>query len=158
MRTLIKKSPFRLLAAILLLGGASLFAQSPMNRDFGVGLILGEPSGATVKYWTAYDQALVGSVGVSRFDATRVGLDYMWHFDAFSSDVVALYAGPGVAVGALQGSSEDRVGARAMLGMNIVPRSTALEIFFEAGPLLSFPGGGGVNTSLDAAAGIRIYP
>ena len=158
MRTTSKRSPFRLLAAILLLAGASVFAQSPMNRDFGVGLILGEPSGATAKYWTAYDQALVGSVGISRFEATRVGLDYMWHFNSFNSDVVGLYAGPGVAFGALQGSSGDRVGARAMLGMNIVPRSTALEVFFEAGPLFSIPSGGGVNTSLDAAAGIRIYP
>lgn len=158
MRTLLKISPFRLLASIILFVGATVFAQSPMNRDFGVGLILGEPSGATVKYWTAYDQALVGSVGISRFDATRVGLDYMWHFDAFNSDVVALYTGPGVAFGSLGGSSDDRAGVRGMLGLNIVPRSTALEIFFEAGPLISFPGGGSPSTSLDAAAGIRIYP
>ena len=158
MRTLIKKSPFRLLAAALLLTCASVFAQGPMNREFGLGLMVGEPSGATVKYWTAYDQALVGSVGLSRFDMTRAGLDYLWHFDAFSSDVVGLYAGPGVAVGAIQGSSQDRVGARAMMGLNVVPRSTALELFFEAGPLFTIPDAGGVNTTLDAAAGIRIYP
>lgn len=156
MRTMTKLSPFRLLIAALLFAGPTLFAQQPMNRDIGVGVMFGEPSGFTAKFWTAYNEAFVTSVGVSRFDNIRLGLDYLWHFNAFRSDVVGLYVGPGVAVGAIHNSSEDRVGARGVLGMNIVPRSTALEIFLEAGPLVTLSPS--LKSSMDVAAGLRIYP
>src|ERR1044072_8356922 len=35
-------------------------AQGPQGRNFGFGLVIGEPLGATVKYWTSSDNAFVG--------------------------------------------------------------------------------------------------
>src|SRR5689334_2022848 len=45
--------------------------------DFGFGLILIEPLGATVKYWTAPNQAIDADIGESYFGAPRVDVDYL---------------------------------------------------------------------------------
>ena len=152
------------------------YAQGPMGRDFGFGIVLGEPLGGTVKFWTAPDQAFVGSIGGSYFGAPRLGLDYLWHFDAFHSGVVKMYAGPGLAIGFGQGyyywfygkhgkygdvfyyrePGTTGIAMRVVLGLNIIPRRTPIELFLEAGPLIGISPGFG--TAFDLAAGIRFYP
>ncbi len=148
-------------------------AQGPLGRDFGFGIIVGEPLGGTVKFWTAPDQAFVGSIGGSYFGSPRIGIDYDWHFNAFRSNVVKMYAGPGLALGFGQGfyygyytrhgdvfyyrtDGGLGVAARVMLGLNVVPRNTPIELFLEMGPLIGIAPGFGV--AFDIGAGIRFYP
>ncbi len=148
----------------------SASAQSPQGKSFGFGLILGDPLGATVKIWTSPENAFVGDIGADYFGSPRIDGDYLWHFDAFRSRVVKMYAGPGLAVGfgqpryyffhnhdeVIVSDSRTAVGARVIFGLNIVPPRTPLEIFLEAGPLISFTPYSYV--ALDAAIGIRFYP
>ncbi len=159
-------------AALLMLATVSLSAQGPQNRDFGFGIVLGEPSGGTVKFWLNKQNAIAASIGASYFGSPRLGGDYLWHFNAFNSPVVTMYAGPGVALGFGRGKGfwykegKDRffvregsdVGfaIRGIFGVNIIPRNTPLEIFLELGPLVGVTPDFG--SAFDAAIGVRFYP
>jgi hypothetical protein len=163
-----------LLSLFLIISASNLFAQGPRGNSFGFGLILGDPTGATIKYWTNNENAFTASIGSSYFGNIRLGGDYLWHFDAFNSRVVKMYAGPGIVLGFGQshggfwwGDKHDKfyywddthsVGfaGRVVFGINIIPKRSPIEIFFELGPLIGISPAFGVN--LDAAAGIRFYP
>jgi hypothetical protein len=153
MLTYRRKSPriIVIAATLLFLLFTPLYAQGPEGKDFGFGIIVGDPFGATAKYWTTSNQAVVGAIGASHFGDPRLNIDYIWHFDAFNSDLVKLYAGPGMPIG-----FDNRVGARVIMGGNLIPRRTPLEIFLEMGPLFGFTPHS--STSFDVAAGLRFYP
>ncbi|MDP4218954.1 MAG: hypothetical protein Q8916_00510 [Bacteroidota bacterium] len=150
-----------------------LHAQGPQGRSFGFGIVLGDPLGGTIKYWTASNEALAASIGGDYFGSPRLDVDYYWHFNAFNSSIVKLYAGPGLAIGF--GSGRDYLwykrghdyffyrqegqtgfGARVLVGLDIIPRRTPIELYLEVGPLIGFAPAFGA--SFDAAIGIRFYP
>jgi hypothetical protein len=140
----------------------------PEGKTFGFGIILGDPTGGTAKLWLNRENALAFHLGASFFGSPRIGVDYLWHFDAFESDIVNLYAGPGGVIGFGQGNgiwykhkfirtgNEVGIGGRAMFGLNVVPIRTPLEIFVEIGVLMALVPDFG--TAADAAVGIRFYP
>ncbi|MBK6290330.1 MAG: hypothetical protein IPH85_13035 [Ignavibacteria bacterium] len=160
---------------LLVLGSTiSMQAQGPKGKDFGFGIVLGEPLGLTLKYWTSKENAWQGSIGASYFGAPRVQVDYLWHLNVFKSDVVKLIAGPGAGIGfGHEGSGfwyKDKgqkywyyrddadfgIGVRVITGINIIPRNTPIEIFLELGPNIGIYPDFGVG--LDAGVGIRFYP
>lgn len=141
--------------------------------DFGFGIVLGEPTGGTIKYWFSGSTALVASIGGSYFGEPRLGVDYLWHFDAFQSPVITLYAAPGVVLGFGEGGGgywykEDRgrfyyrsgndlgLGIRGIFGLNVVPRRTPLEFFLETGAMVGLAPDFG--SAIDLALGLRFYP
>ena len=148
------------------------FAQGPRGRTFGFGIILGDPTGGTIKFWFNNENALAASIGGSYFGAPRIGADYLWHFDAFNSAIVKMYAGPGVAIGVGEGNGywykhdegkfffrrtgETGIAIRGIFGINIIPRRTPIEIFLEVGPLIGITPAFG--TAIDVGIGIRFYP
>lgn len=151
-----------------------LYANGPQGREFGFGIIFGNPLGGTMKFWTSNTNAFTVSLGEDYFGSPRITADYLWHFNnAFHSNVVSLYAGPGVAFGMGHGQSylyykvgpnswyyraggETEIGVRGMVGVDIDPTNTPIEIFLELGPLMGITPGYGVT--FDAALGIRFYP
>ncbi len=149
-------------------------AKGPKNKEFGFGITLGEPTGLGVKYWMDRETALVGVIGGSFFGSPHIGADYLWHFDAFNSSIVKMYAGPGLVLGFGSRSSgvvfyknrgrgfyyrdSDSFGmaVRMMFGLNIIPRRAPLEFFLEVGPLVGVvPDFGAAFTG---ALGARFYP
>ncbi len=144
----------------------NLFAQSPGRKNLGFGIILGEPTGVTVKYWTDFDNAFVFGLGSSYFGSPRLDADYLWHFNAFNSDMANLYAGPGLALGFGEGhgfwdktfraNSGTALGIRGVFGVDVLPRRTPLEIFGEIGVLVGLTPDFG--SGIDGAIGIRFYP
>lgn len=144
------------------------FAQSPQGKNFGFGIMLGDPTGGTAKFWTSRQNAFVLSLGKSYFGSPRVGVDYLWHFNSFNTNTANLYAGVGGAIGFGEGrgfwykdkyfrtKDEAGVGARGLFGINFIPRDTPLELFFEIGVLMSLTPD--FDTGADAALGIRFYP
>src|ERR1051325_3668846 len=68
------------LLLLLMIMSSSSRAQGPQGKDFGFGLILGEPLGGTVKFWTSAENAIVGDIGASYFGSPRIQGDYLWHF------------------------------------------------------------------------------
>jgi len=152
----------------------SAYGQGPKGKEFGFGLMVGEPLGGTVKYWLNKENALVGDIGRSYFGNPRLQVDYLWHFDAFQSQVVKLYAGPGLGLGFgregygiwykrgkddvfyYRKDGDVGIAARAVFGLNVIPKRTPLEIFLEMGPNIGIVPGFGV--AFDVAAGVRFYP
>ncbi|PKL86110.1 MAG: hypothetical protein CVV22_04255 [Ignavibacteriae bacterium HGW-Ignavibacteriae-1] len=147
-------------------------AAGPRGKDFGFGIMLGDPVGISINYYVSNDESLAAYLGASYFGGLRVGADYLFHFDAFNSKIVKMYAGPGLAFGFGRGrgiiykenknkfyyweEDDTGIGARVIFGINIIPRRAPLEIFFEVGPLIGITPGFGVN--VDASVGIRFYP
>ena len=149
---MVRKIGFAIIIVFLLAGIEPANAQySPEGKQFGFGIILGDPTGGTAKLWLNRENALAFHIGASSFGDPRIGVDYLWHFDAFNSDIANFYAGPGGAIG-----MDDGIGGRAMFGINIVPRRTPLEIFAELGVLIAFAPD--YSSDPDAAVGVRFYP
>jgi hypothetical protein len=165
----------KLLLSLFVFAGVILapsYAQSPEGKNFGFGVMVGDPTGLTVKFWTQRTNALVIDVGGSYFGSPRIGLDYLWHFNAFNSNVAKLYAGFGGALGIGEGKgfyyANDNgrfyfrsdnglgLGVRGVFGVNFIPRTTPLEFFLEVGVLVGLTPNFG--SALDTGLGIRFYP
>lgn len=156
------------LCAIFFLFTENSFAQSPQGKNFGFGIMFGDPTGGTAKFWTSRQNAFALSLGKSYFGSPRAGIDYLWHFNPFSTNQVNLHAGAGGVVGFGKGSglwykhkyarTSDEIGlaARGIFGVNYIPVKTPLEIFLELGVLLSIIPD--VESGVDAGLGIRFYP
>jgi hypothetical protein len=155
---------------ILFVSTQALKSYSPNGKSFGIGVMVGEPTGLTLKLWTQRDIAIAISIGNSYFGSLRIGADYLWHFNAFNSSIVNLYAGPGIAVGIgesggwwyknknkywYKGENETAVGIRGILGMNIVPRNSPIEIFGEIGLMIGILPM--THTNGEGSVGIRFY-
>jgi hypothetical protein len=126
--------------------------------DFGLGLMLGEPTGLTGKYWLSETSAIDAGFAYSFGNYTTVLADYLWHFPgAFAS------AGPSgnefvpfVGIGGVLfisgnswngtyrdsnapffvGSSGNSAafGARIPLGIEFLPKAAPIGIFAEIDP------------------------
>jgi len=160
-----------ILFVLILLMSVSVFSQVN-GKKFGIGFVLGEPTGLSMKYYNSSTTAFVFGIGSSYFGSPRIGMDYVWHFNAFESRVVDLYAGPGVVIGVGEGRAyyfENKghdhfyfrdngtgIAARGILGIDFTPRNTPLDIFLEIGLLLGISPNYG--TAFDTAIGLRFYP
>jgi hypothetical protein len=165
------KNLFVIILILCAFSSNNSFSQSPESKNFGFGIILGDPTGLTLKFWTSRENAFVVDVGASYFGSPRIGVDYLWHFDAFRSNVAKLYAGFGGALGIGEGKgfyytehhgfyfrSDNSVGlgVRGLFGVNVIPRSSPFEFFLEVGLLVGIsPDFGSAG---DVGLGMRFYP
>ena len=146
-------------------------AQGPRGKDFGFGIVIGEPLGLTAKYWISNENSLAANVGSSFFGYPRLDVIYMWDMSVFNSDIVKLETGIGPSLGFGRSNSiifvndrgrwwyrndETGFGIDTRFGINIIPRKTPLEIFLNIGLLVGFTPnfGAGVESSI----GLRFYP
>jgi hypothetical protein len=108
----------------------------------GVGVIVGEPTGASVKYWLNDTLAVDGAAGWSVHDNTDfyVHGDLLWHdFDQIpvSSGRLPFYIGVGGLVRFRDDNNLDNeVGIRVPVGVSYMFENAPLDIFVEIGPAL----------------------
>ncbi len=140
------------------------------SRTFGAGLIIGEPTGITMKLWTAPENAFdfgigwsVGGDRIGRFDNYYYGenrmhihADYLWHaFDVFrGADLYPVYYGIGMRINTGDNTNAS-LAVRGVLGIAWMPRSTPIDVFMELVPMLQLTSSTGFG--VDAAVGIRYY-
>lgn len=139
------------------------------DRGFGLGLILGEPTGLSAKLWTsnvnAFDFGLGVSVGGDRISYTgnynngsrvHFHIDYLWHsFDAIKASAkFPLYYGLGLRFNSGAGY-DGSVGIRGVFGIAWFPQSTPIDVFFELVPVLQVTSSFGFG--VDAGLGIRYF-
>lgn len=157
--------------SLVIAASVSIFGQVN-GKNFGIGLTAGEPTGLSMKYYNTHSTAFVFGIGSSYFGSPRIGMDYVWHFNAFRSRIVDLYGGPGLVLGVGEGrayyfseKNHDHfyyrdngtgIAVRGVLGLDITPRNTPLDIFLEMGLLLGIAPNTG--SAFDSAIGIRFYP
>jgi len=149
---------------------------------FGLGLILGEPSGLTGKYWLDGAQGVQAHLAFSLDEHDRgrdyfiVIADYLYHIDVFnmksSSVDLPIYVGIGGKISILTDNDDycnDRfhdnrycdddndvgLGVRIPVGLDLLLRKAPLEFFLEIVPgLRIFPSTDG---DIDGGLGARYY-
>ncbi len=137
---------------------ANVQAQANGNGgNLGFGVILGEPTGLSIKSWnnerSAFDVGAAWSFSGSN-DALHLQADYLLHnwFNNIEGGPLAFYYGIGAR--ALLGD-HSTIGVRIPIGLNYVIPNSKLDLFLEAAPILDlapdtdFAGNGGL--------GIRYY-
>ncbi|MCB4756716.1 MAG: hypothetical protein LHV69_06745, partial [Elusimicrobia bacterium] len=134
--------------------------------DQGYGVMVGNPSGLSAKYWLDEKAAIDGALGVARgeFDIHLTLLYHIFNWlpegesrkDAFHRHVqnkeLPLYVGIGPR---LLFEHEEELGIRFPIGMSFLPQKSPWEIFFEVAPVLRLTPNGGFNG--DFAVGVRYY-
>lgn len=125
------------------------------SRNFGVGLMLGEPSGVSVKSWfnhkSAFDIGAAWSL-TGRNEALHLHADYLRHSWFDNTDGLAFYYGLGARV---IFSEDATAGVRVPVGLNYLFRSIPFDLFVEAVPILDIS----IDLELagNGAVGIRYY-
>ncbi len=120
-----------------------------------LGIILGEPTGLSLKMWqsdnTAFDAGIAWSFGGS--GSVHIHSDYLRH-NWLDTDTggLALYYGLGARV---KLADDPRLGARIPIGLQFNIPDTRLSAFFEVAPLLDLV----PETTFDVngGLGIRIF-
>jgi len=150
-------------ALLLVLTGNPAWCQ---DSGMGLGLIVGEPTGISLKSWqgasTALDFGLAWSF--SGNDFIQLHGDYLSHnFSSLKVEKGRLpfYYGIGgrlkfIDVGSKKGGdSRTRLGVRLPLGLNYLFEKTSLDVFVEVVPVLDLVPE--TKIDLNAAIGIRYF-
>jgi hypothetical protein len=123
--------------------------------DMEVGILLGEPTGLSGKYWvtgnTAVDLGLAWSFG----DGGHFHLhgDYMFHnFDFFDVDSGSLPIYVGIGGRVRLEDDDSRVGLRVAIGLEYILESNPFSFFFEIAPIVDFL----PDTEADVNGGIGV--
>jgi len=129
------------------------------QNELGIGVILGEPSGISVKQWvsrtTAFDAGLAWSF--TNDTAIQIHADYLHHrvylfeTDEFASRI-PVYFGLG---GRVILGDDPTVGVRFPVGLGRTFREYPIEVFLELVPILDLAPNSGF--SFNAAIGARYY-
>ena len=126
---------------VILLFGLFIIPPHSTAQDsgFGLGIILGEPTGVSFKSWVGRREAFDVAVAWS-FEgegAIHIHADYLFHnfrlFHIEKGDLV-LYYGIGARVKTVH---KTQVGVRIPLGLSYLFEKDPVEIFFELGPIMN---------------------
>lgn len=134
----------------MLLSGGSAVAQ---DTGFGLGFIVGEPTGISFKGWVGSNQAIDGAVAWSlgHGNVLNVHMDYLFHnYDLIrvNKGRLPLYYGPGARVRAWQHGEywhhgewhptdgHADIAFRFPVGLDYQFENAPLDIFLEAAPTL----------------------
>jgi len=153
-----------LIALFTLIPGGT-FAQSA----WGLGVILGEPTGISFKQWTGRDRAFDAAAAwsFSGLDSFQFHGDYLFHNFSWQEEtdirgVVPLYYGIGARIklgsndnGRLRNRTDTRIGVRIPGGISYLLEDAPVELFLEIVPLLDVVPD--TRFDLNGAIGARYY-
>ncbi|MBE0460268.1 MAG: DUF3996 domain-containing protein [Candidatus Aminicenantes bacterium] len=155
---MVKSIAFFTLTIVLLCG--TTVAQA---GNFGLGVIIGEPTGLSCKLWTGSNTALDGAVAWSlgEKDVLQVHGDFLFHkFNLFkvTRGSLPLYYGIGgrfVFNERNRSDDKTRVGIRFPIGIEYIFAKAPLDIFLELVPVLDLSPS--TDFDLNGAIGIRFF-
>jgi hypothetical protein len=134
-------------------------AKSKKIQDsiLGLGVVLGEPTGISLKKWVGDIIAINGAAAWSfgRKDAFQIHADFLFHkFGLFEvgEGKLPLYYGIGTRV---KFETDSKVGARIPVGVNYIFENEPLDIFLEIVPILDLAPS--TKFDLNGAIGIRFF-
>ncbi len=156
----------KIVVAILMgLISTCAFAQDKL----GLGFILGEPTGFTVKYWLDDEHAIDGAAAWSFFDGDGFELhsDFLWHnFDLLKAPdgtdgKLSVYFGGGARLkfredeGRNHDEHDTVFGLRGPVGISYLFEGKPFDLFAEVAPILDLAPDVEINVSL--AVGMHFY-
>jgi hypothetical protein len=108
------------------------------SNGIGVGLIVGEPTGISGKYWTGSTTAFDAGLAWSFIDenAFQIHADYIFHnmrLITISDGKLPFYYGIGAR---LKTATDIQLGVRVPLGLAYLFRNAPIDIFIEVVPIL----------------------
>ena len=149
------------------------------NKTFGLGIMLGSPTGLSGKYFTGPATAIdfgVGGIGYRGREGLHLHADFLWHPLSFVSDPafeLPLYFGIGGRFFNYRWHHGDHthggaaLGVRAPIGIAFDLNNHPFDIFFELALVMDFLlddddfdddfDDDGVYISIDGAVGFRYY-
>ncbi len=136
---------------------ATAMAKEPTFHRFGAGIIIGEPTGISLKYWQSPGQALAAAAAWSFQGKAAVHFhaDYLFHRDV-TRDVrqgrLASYFGMGLRTKFREGML---LGIRIPLGINYQFPTAPLEFFIEFVPIMELIPATELN--INGGFGLRYY-
>jgi hypothetical protein len=149
------KTKIVLVTIFLIIGFSNVYSQ---DKDFGFGVIIGEPTGISAKYWTGSSTAFDAAAAWSFVDegALHLHADYLFHsFDLINVEKgrLPLYYGLG---GKIKLAAKDaEIGARIPVGLSYLVQGAPLDIFFEVVPIMELAPA--TEFGMNGAIGIRYY-
>ena len=140
-------------SAVLLICSAA----GAQDSGFGLGIIIGEPTGISVKQWTGSRTAIDGAIAWSFDDESALHLhgDLLYHSfnpPGINRGKFAWYYGIG---GRVKFEDDSKIGVRVPLGMDYFFGTAPLDFFFEIVPILDLAPS--TDFGLNAAIGIRYF-
>lgn len=147
-----------LLAAFLTISFQNNSHAQDSEKNLGIGVMVGEPTGLSIKSWTggnnAFDIGVAWSLG--RYDALYAHANYLWHnYEVFdpNSGSLPLYYGLGGRV--VFGENDAIIGARAPVGINYLFEDAPIGLFLEVAPTFNVVPS--TDFDIDGALGVRFY-
>lgn len=147
---------FMLVFLIISLTTSKSFSQ---ERKFGLGIILGEPTGISGKYWLSDKHALDFGIAYSFahvHSSFSLHGDYLIHNSSWirSGEPLSVYYGFGARIH-FSNKDENTLGARGVIGIVWISHSLPIDAFIEAAPVFNlFPS---TSLHLDLAIGGRYF-
>lgn len=144
----------RTLIASLLAAFMAAHAAAAELREFGVGVIAGDPTGGTAKAWL--DDKIAFDVGVGFSGDAAFWGDILYHLTDVLPQPTEGKLLPYIGVGPrIETSRDPEFGLRAIAGLSWKLQKHPIELFAEAGPVLQMTPNGGVGA--DGGVGLRFY-
>lgn len=124
-----------ILAAMILTCGT--LTAAAQDKGVGLGVLLGEPTGLSAKFWTSPNNAVGAGLSWSfrKHGFIHIHADYLWHFPraVASSERFVLSAG----IGGRLGAGHDAVlGVRVPFALAWWPAGVPLDLFLELAPCI----------------------
>lgn len=157
---------YAIVMCIIILHSMPVKAQ---DRGFGLGFVLGEPTGVSAKLWTSKINALDFGLGVA-VGGDRISynghyngegrihfhMDYLWHsFNAIRATAkFPLYYGIGGRYNS-GGGYDGSLGLRGVFGIAWFPNATPIDVFLEVVPVFQLTPSTGFG--VDAGFGVRYF-
>jgi len=139
------------------------FARIAQGKGFGIGIIVGEPTGISLKNRLGNKGAIDGAIAWSfggKQDALHIHADYLLNsFNLLEKGNLSLYLGVGGRI-KLKGddgkdNGDTKLGVRIPVGLNYILTSAPLDVFLEIVPLLDLTPS--TSFAFNGAIGIRYY-
>jgi hypothetical protein len=148
----LKRAP---VALIPLLVTSIAFGQ---RSEFGIGAVLGNPTGISVKYWTGERMAVDASLGylIAREEYLLLSAGLLVHPWSIESegDLIRPYLGAGASLGFI---SQISMGLRLPFGAAYFFASFPMEFFAEIDPVVQLTGPDGSRLGIMGYLGARWY-
>ena len=150
---------FKIPIVVLLLIFSMITLSKAQDKGFGGGILIGEPTGLSGKYWLDDSRALdfgLGSSFVHTYTALSLHGDLIFHnFDIINSQFrLPVYYGFGVRIH-LNDKGGNTFGARGVAGIAWMLNNSPIDIFIEMAPVFNlFPE---TSLQLDISIGSRYY-
>lgn len=125
--------------------------------QFGLGVIIGEPTGISGKLWTGSLTAVDMAAAWSLDEPNELHLHADWLFHSFGiikveKGSLPIYYGVGGRVMFAEGNRDDHVGIRIPVGLAYIFATAPVDIFLEVVPILDLT----PDTDLEVNAGIGV--